>query len=99
MWNVTSRSAQYLVGSGKEDDSGESGSFGLGASVYVNQTPSNLIPPRTDSTSSSIAPGRSWISGSTSRYSKIRSNCTADAVRSEEHTSELQSRQYLVCRL
>src|SRR3712207_7103610 len=25
--------------------------------------------------------------------------CTAEASRSEEHTSELQSRQYLVCRL
>src|SRR3712207_9133663 len=25
--------------------------------------------------------------------------CVADAARSEEHTSELQSRQYLVCRL
>src|SRR5438445_5340705 len=29
----------------------------------------------------------------------ITSIITADAARSEEHTSELQSRQYLVCRL
>src|SRR3712207_8718308 len=29
----------------------------------------------------------------------LRTDHTAAAVRSEEHTSELQSRQYLVCRL
>src|SRR3712207_7674198 len=29
----------------------------------------------------------------------INRECVAQAVRSEEHTSELQSRQYLVCRL
>src|ERR1035437_10818275 len=28
-----------------------------------------------------------------------RGECASEAVRSEEHTSELQSRQYLVCRL
>src|SRR5258707_11005441 len=30
---------------------------------------------------------------------RLRSRVTPDALRSEEHTSELQSRQYLVCRL
>src|SRR3712207_8998902 len=29
----------------------------------------------------------------------VEPSCGRDAVRSEEHTSELQSRQYLVCRL
>src|SRR3712207_7920503 len=37
--------------------------------------------------SSDAAPGRR------------RDQCGADPLRSEEHTSELQSRQYLVCRL
>src|SRR5258707_11303578 len=35
-------------------------------------------------------PGRDHSNGHT---------CAVDTVRSEEHTSELQSRQYLVCRL
>src|SRR3712207_7699505 len=30
---------------------------------------------------------------------RLQRGLTVDAVRSEEHTSELQSRQYLVCRL
>src|SRR3712207_8809055 len=37
----------------------------------------------------------SFISGSSNPYSSSFSTCE----RSEEHTSELQSRQYLVCRL
>src|SRR3712207_8772483 len=37
-------------------------------------------------------------SGSTGRASSVTEPCS-DAARSEEHTSELQSRQYLVCRL
>src|SRR3712207_8243360 len=32
-------------------------------------------------------------------YGAHRGPCRADGSRSEEHTSELQSRQYLVCRL
>src|SRR3712207_8650346 len=34
-----------------------------------------------------------------SRRSRRSGGCGARAARSEEHTSELQSRQYLVCRL
>src|SRR3712207_9307465 len=42
------------------------------------------------------APGSSGPSGATSsRCNRDRTRCA----RSEEHTSELQSRQYLVCRL
>src|SRR3712207_7256270 len=33
------------------------------------------------------------------RHRIERESCAAQHVRSEEHTSELQSRQYLVCRL
>src|SRR5947209_10399433 len=33
------------------------------------------------------------------RCARVRSSRTAPGPRSEEHTSELQSRQYLVCRL
>src|SRR3712207_8507717 len=32
-------------------------------------------------------------------WKRTRTPCAANAPRSEEHTSELQSRQYLVCRL
>src|SRR3712207_7836051 len=38
---------------------------------------------------------RCWYFGGTPKYVKIN----AKTKRSEEHTSELQSRQYLVCRL
>src|SRR3712207_7455973 len=39
-------------------------------------------------------------SGARGRRGRCRSGgCTCTASRSEEHTSELQSRQYLVCRL
>src|SRR3712207_7316375 len=58
-------------------------------------------------TSSKTKPARSWRSGG--RRYRIRASATsqdsfaasgsAAADRSEEHTSELQSRQYLVCRL
>src|SRR3712207_9432025 len=47
-----------------------------------------LAKEKTDSTKESLY----WSASSTS----TRSTCL---VRSEEHTSELQSRQYLVCRL
>src|SRR3712207_8852477 len=43
-------------------------------------------------------PPGSTTSVNISRTSPCRSR-TSSAVRSEEHTSELQSRQYLVCRL
>src|SRR3712207_7944029 len=54
--------------------------------------------------------GTSWVrpqDAGSLRYGSEQLNVTADAtlpgragvVRSEEHTSELQSRQYLVCRL
>src|SRR3712207_8004954 len=50
-------------------------------------------PGGATSTNRVTAPGRSALS-SASAVSPYRS-----AARSEEHTSELQSRQYLVCRL
>src|SRR3712207_6859621 len=37
--------------------------------------------------------------GPTHRFCTRAPSCGADDERSEEHTSELQSRQYLVCRL
>src|SRR5258707_8674890 len=42
--------------------------------------------------------GKSGINGSC-RVLKDHLHLSADAIRSEEHTSELQSPQYLVCRL
>src|SRR3712207_9422655 len=39
----------------------------------------------------------SWRDGMTTALGELAA--AADRVRSEEHTSELQSRQYLVCRL
>src|SRR6476620_11594789 len=43
---------------------------------------------------------RSGCGASASRFRRRCSTCCASAAaRSEEHTSELQSRQYLVCRL
>src|SRR3712207_8043614 len=42
-------------------------------------------------------PGACWTTGA--RASRPPTSCTFSRRRSEEHTSELQSRQYLVCRL
>src|SRR3712207_8443028 len=66
--------------------------------------------PRTTSIARSAAAGLaamtmrrpSWTSWGACRWcsSRARSGCTPwPPTRSEEHTSELQSRQYLVCRL
>src|SRR3712207_7904619 len=64
---------------------------------------STLFPYTTLFRSSNIRatrPGVSWIVGcSGSRPSPSNISRTASPSRSEEHTSELQSRQYLVCRL
>src|SRR3712207_8146569 len=47
------------------------------------------------------ATGRSWSSSSrrTRTWVGRGPTCSTSSSRSEEHTSELQSRQYLVCRL
>src|SRR3712207_7800463 len=51
------------------------------------------------------APGSDWAAKLTAPtvnlflYDLRENSATAEATRSEEHTSELQSRQYLVCRL
>src|SRR5438874_10508965 len=48
-------------------------------------------------------PHRSWTTASSSRTSGLSgcsvANCSRRSMRSEEHTSELQSRRELVCRL
>src|SRR3712207_7173816 len=45
-------------------------------------------------------PGRAWPRRRSWSWSPCRARRRADpSARSEEHTSELQSRQYLVCRL
>src|SRR3712207_8905102 len=64
--------------------------------------PISTRPRRLRSTSarSSTAPtSSSTASRSTSAATTTSSSAPSSAVRSEEHTSELQSRQYLVCRL
>src|SRR3712207_8217824 len=43
--------------------------------------------------------GRVFVSGTTAAPFLLRWGYVHDKERSEEHTSELQSRQYLVCRL
>src|SRR3712207_7284735 len=60
------------------------------------------IPPRTSAAAKATATHRRYLEGITNareimRVSRQFSNVAA--CRSEEHTSELQSRQYLVCRL
>src|SRR3712207_6970625 len=49
-----------------------------------------------------VPPANAWRSGASSWDTAKResfANVPRDLLRSEEHTSELQSRQYLVCRL
>src|SRR3712207_7329549 len=53
------------------------------------------LPPRAGR--STVDPGSG--PGHTSSRERSRLEGSSDASRSEEHTSELQSRQYLVCRL
>src|SRR3712207_8779077 len=48
----------------------------------------------TDPDSRNVKTPRGWVQG----YN-AQAVATEDQIRSEEHTSELQSRQYLVCRL
>src|SRR3712207_6954489 len=45
--------------------------------------------------------GRAWVQGEDHHAIDVQPPCTEQCshLRSEEHTSELQSRQYLVCRL
>src|SRR3712207_9515703 len=64
----------------------------LPISVPVRSPPSS----RTRCWPSSTPPG---TPGSPSRSAGTRSPSPCTSARSEEHTSELQSRQYLVCRL
>src|SRR5258707_2278346 len=54
--------------------------------------------PPSPSTSRTLAPGFAGRSRRT-QSCRGRSACSDRCKRSEEHTSELQSRQYLVCRL
>src|SRR3989449_8082472 len=59
--------------------------------------PSALSRRRTDFTATRVAGSRPLIGSSRTRRS--RSSRKQEARRSEEHTSELQSRLHLVCRL
>src|SRR5258707_11075293 len=62
--------------------------------VIVPSATQLLLPPSIPSPLNCLSCSYcSWISRLTPRYS------TPGGIRSEEHTSELQSRQYLVCRL
>src|SRR3712207_3409019 len=61
--------------------------------TYPCPTPSTNRPPEIRSaTAASSATRKGWCIGRSSTFVPI-------LIRSEEHTSELQSRQYLVCRL
>src|SRR5947209_16743163 len=48
---------------------------------------------------SSARRSSTWACARTTRSTRSSCASSASSVRSEEHTSELQSRQYLVCRL
>src|SRR3712207_7874811 len=63
--------------------------------LFRSPTRSSVATTPLRSSSAPTAPGAS----PTSRASTTCSPSTASTWRSEEHTSELQSRQYLVCRL
>src|SRR3712207_8847407 len=62
--------------------------------TWVSTSPGRSTPARRSTTSAS---GWSVRTGVNSPRAVITPSVTA--IRSEEHTSELQSRQYLVCRL
>src|SRR2546422_5530922 len=59
---------------------------------YTTLFRSGLCPPQTDS-------GRAKASDDAARYSAALNPSCLRLARSEEHTSELQSRLHLVCRL
>src|SRR3712207_6868885 len=72
----------------------------------IRRPPRSTLFPYTTlfrSTASTPAAARSWRRLSTRASSasacSTRPRSSAGRLRSEEHTSELQSRQYLVCRL
>src|SRR3712207_6999868 len=48
---------------------------------------------------SGMSPRSVWVSQTSSRDWEVHGAALITSMRSEEHTSELQSRQYLVCRL
>src|SRR3712207_7340057 len=62
--------------------------------ICSSSSPTRSRPSRTPSCRSSAA-----CSGCGGRAASPPRNASSRASRSEEHTSELQSRQYLVCRL
>src|SRR5690625_6988632 len=74
----------YLTGAGAESRANQGSSLSCKGQIFVRR----------------FLPGRSMLS-SRSSASRIRSSarCLAFMTRSEEHTSELQSRGRLVCRL
>src|SRR3712207_7633147 len=76
--------------------------------LMIRRPPRSTLFPYTtlfrscSSASSSPAPSASSRRSATPRsprWSRLRAPLTPIPTRSEEHTSELQSRQYLVCRL
>src|SRR3712207_7047431 len=71
----------------------------------IRRPPRSTLFPYTTLFRSSPSPGvatRFWSRSKSPKTTKLYGTClsyTRLATRSEEHTSELQSRQYLVCRL
>src|SRR5256884_4907482 len=67
---------------------------------FANSSPA--APPRTDNSALSVSVFRMSRPRPAPRAARItssRRSATARIIRSEEHTSELQSRLHLVCRL
>src|SRR3712207_8918193 len=74
------------------------GSFSPGsATVAHGGTTSFTVTPATGYSVQNVTGCGGTLSGSTYTTGAVTADCIVS--RSEEHTSELQSRQYLVCRL
>src|SRR3712207_8313954 len=68
-------------------------------SVCVKQRPASSRTAAAAATNGSAACGRPTAAATSAKPSSDQERPQRKSSRSEEHTSELQSRQYLVCRL
>src|SRR3712207_7252502 len=86
-------------GGGDDDGGGAAGGGGDGGSfsVYIGEPENPLVPGNTNETEGGQIVD-SLFTGLV-EYDNETNEAVYTGVRSEEHTSELQSRQYLVCRL
>src|SRR3712207_9518077 len=72
---------------------------GVGDAAARERLREGLRPPRVQPGVAPVDEGRVRAQGEEQRQDGPQAVADPDRARSEEHTSELQSRQYLVCRL